>query len=301
MLSAFVGALAIAQKDAVDPYLLPIPSESQVRIEMGLNDLARGRRASVQEVVEAARAARYLLVGESHDSGEHHKMQGEIIRALVESGRRVTVGFEMFTRPNQMNLNPYTLGRWSEAEFIERSNWKKEWGFEFGLYKPIFDVVREFGLPMVALNVPRDWVRSVGRSGPTGLTAEQQRELPELFLGNTTHRQVFTAMMGGHPMAGPQMDNTYAAMVLWDEGMADTAIKYVQARPANPNAIFVIIAGSGHVMYDQGINYRIQRRTGDKTVSVVCIDGNEGRMVSRGLADYVFLSPPPVRAPQNPR
>lgn len=298
MLSAFVGAIAMAQKDAVDPYLLPIPSESTVRIEMGLNDMARGRRASVEEIVDAARGVRYLLIGESHDSGEHHKMQAAIIRALAESGRRVTVGFEMFTRPNQENLNPYSLGRWSEGEFIDRANWKKEWGFDFGLYKPIFDVVREFRLPMVALNVPRDWVRAVGRSGPTGLTPEQQREVPELFLGNAAHRQVFSAMMGGHPMGGPQMDNTYAAMVLWDEGMADTAIKYVQARPSNPNAIFVIVAGSGHVMYDQGINYRIQRRTGERTLSVVCIDGTGPRDVSRGLADYVFLSHQPPRAPR---
>jgi uncharacterized iron-regulated protein len=185
------------------------------------------------------------------------------------------------------------MGWWDEATFIERSDWKKQWGFDYALYKPIFDVVKENKLPMVAMNVPRDWVRTVGKSGYDGLTQEQKQELPSnLFLGNTSHKQVFDALMGGHPMTGPQADNIYSAQVLWDEGMADTAIKYLEKRGATPRTVFVVVAGSGHVMYGQGINYRIGRRTGQRGITMVMIDGAEPREVSKGLADYVYMAPP---------
>ena len=144
---------------------------------------------------------------------------------------------------------------------------------------------------MIALNVPRDWVRAVGKSGTAGLPEEAKGQVPDLYLDNANHKKVFEAMLGGHPL-GPNMSNIYTAQVLWDEGMADSAIKYMASYPSE-NRAMVICAGSGHVMYSQGINYRIQRRTGEKTLSVICIDSDEPRSVANGLGDFVFVSKGP--------
>ncbi len=277
---------AIVLQNEVDPYLLPIVDKTPVEVRPGLN---RGSApAGFDDLVKACDGQRFLLIGESHDNPRHHEFQARAIRALAAAGRRVVVGFEMFTRPNQANLAPWTLGWWTEDEFIREADWKKQWGFDFGLYRPIFDAVRDLKLPMVALNVPRAWVSAVGKGGPAALTPEQKKELPELYLENKDHRQVFTALMGGHPMTGTQGDNIYAAQVLWDEGMADTALKDMATR-RDPKTIMVIIAGSGHVMYGQGIAYRINRRTGERPRTIVCIDGDEKRTVSKGLADFVFV------------
>ncbi|MBV6458682.1 MAG: hypothetical protein HONBIEJF_01816 [Fimbriimonadaceae bacterium] len=283
-----LAALIILQ--TVDPYLLPIGSRGVVRAEPdAITRTVDGAKVGIDQIVQAAKGVRYVLVGESHTSADHHKLQARIIDALAASGRDVVVGFEMFTRPNQASLAPMTLGKWDDATFQREADWKGQWGFEYNLYKPIFDIVKQRRLPMVALNVPRDWVRSVGRGGPGALTADQKAEIPELYLGNQEHRSVFNAMMGGHPPSGAAGDNTYAAMVLWDEAMADTAIKAMKWRTAN--AVMVIVAGSGHVMYDQGIGYRIKRHSGENTVSVVAIDGGQSREVSRGLANFVYMSP----------
>lgn len=286
-----VAALGLALIQLDDTYLLPIPKDDPVKVGMGITDLRTLAPATPADIATAADGIRYVLVGESHNSPDHHRFQADVIEALVKRGRRVTVGFEMFTRPNQPNLAPYTLGKWTEAEFIERANWQKEWGFPFPIYKPIFDVIRANQLPMVALNVPRDWVRAVGRGGPKGLAVEAVRELPELFMGNSNHRMIFDSLMGGHPPTGPQGQNIYSAQVLWDEGMADTAIKATRDW-SNPERVFVIVAGSGHVMYGQGIGYRITRRTGLPTLTLTGVDSEKPRNVSRGLADFVFVSPP---------
>lgn len=281
----------ILQAEA-DPFLLSINTRDEAIVQRGLTDLRTVKTATADDVAAAADGARFVLVGESHTSPEDHQLQADIIEALVKRGRNVVVGFEMFTRPNQMNLNPWTLGMWSEEEFIQKADWKGQWGFDYALYRPIFEVIKKNRLPMAALNVPRDWVRAVGKSGPSGLTAEQQAQVPQLYLGNKGHRQVFEALMGGHPMTGAQGDNIYAAQVLWDEGMADTAIKYMDRFSANSKAVMVICAGSGHTLHGQGINWRIKRRTGEPMITVVCTESDGERKVNRGVGDFVFVGPP---------
>lgn len=286
--------LGLLAAQNADPLQLPIGAEGKIKVAIGSTlDTTTGKGVEVDAIVNAAKGVKYVFLGESHNNPKHHEMQAKIIDALAKSGRQVIVGFEMFTRPVQDELNPWTLGWESEDEFIQKADWKKQWGYDFALYRPIFTVTREDKLPMVALNVPRDWVRSVGKGGYAALTANQKKELPDnLNLGNKSHKEIFTSMMGGHPMTGSAGDNMYAAQVLWDEGMADTAIKYMAKQPNNPNKVFVVVAGAGHVMYRQGINWRIKQRTGESGITVVMVDGTEPVPVSKGIADFVYAAEP---------
>ncbi len=284
-----IASLAIASQDS-DPYLLEIGGKGRVSIHgEGLYRTSDGKPATLAAVVEAARGVRFVFVGESHDQKAHHDMQAALIKALAESGRDVIVGFEMFTRDNQANLAPWTTGRWTKEQFIENANWKTQWGFDFALYEPIFNVVRENRLPMVALNVPRDWVRQVGRNGLSALTEDQRKWVPDPYLGNDNHKSVFTALMGGHPMTGPQGENIYSAQVTWDEGMATSALDYMKGQFSS-KSVMIVVAGSGHMMYGQGINYRITRKTGERCLNVMCLTSDGPREVSRGIADFVFVS-----------
>jgi uncharacterized iron-regulated protein len=79
--------------------------------------------------------------------------------------------------------------------------------------------------------------------------------------------------------------------VLWDEAMADTALKYLEVHRPNSRTVFVVIAGSGHVMYGQGINYRIAKRHGGEGITVVMADSNEPLPVSNGIGDFMMVMP----------
>jgi uncharacterized iron-regulated protein len=250
-------------------------------------DLNNCRVAHLEDVVKAAENKRFVFIGESHTNAAHHQFQADVISALVKSGRPVVVGFEMFTRPVQDTLNTWTLGWETEAEFIQKSDWKHQWGMDFALYRPIFNVVHDDKLPMVALNIPRPWVHTVGQGGFDALTAEQRSALPTpIGTLNPRHKQIFEAMMGGHPMGGPS--HMYDAQVLWDEAMADSALKYLDGHPMPSNTAFVVIAGAGHVMYGQGINWRIKQRTGEDGLTIVMVDGEPSTKVARGIADFVY-------------
>ncbi|MDQ2985803.1 MAG: ChaN family lipoprotein [Armatimonadota bacterium] len=277
----------------VDPWLLEIGHPGTVQVAPGIIvDTASGHQSSLEGIVAAAAGKRYVLVGEEHDNPEAHQWQAKIIEALHKSGRRVIVGYEMIQRPEQFALDLWTLGKLSEPEFLEKVKWQTSWGFDFGLYRPIFEMTRKYGLRNVALNVPRDWVRAVGRGGYDALPSEAKSQVPQLDLTNEDHKKVFNGLMGGHPMGSP---NVYAAQVLWDEAMSDSAVKYLGKTIVSDKTVFVVVAGNGHVMYGQGIGWRLEKRTGEKALTVVTVSGDTTSKVSRGAGDFVIgVKPAPT-------
>lgn len=292
MIAALSALIFGLPQTPVDPMRLPIGPKGEVQASLGvITATGTGKAATVDAIAAAADGKRFVFLGENHATAPHQQLEADVVAALVKRGRKVIVGLEMYTRPKQDWLDQWSSGSLSEADFLEKSDWKGQWGFPFEFYRPVFNVVKDNKLPLVALNVPRDWVRQVGRKGYAGLTNEARLQLPaDLFLGNKEHKQVFDALMGGHPMTGPQGDNIYAAQVLWDEGMADTAIKWLERTPADNKTVFVVIAGVGHVMYGQGINYRVQRRTKQKGITVAMGQAAGPSMVSKGSGDFVYLT-----------
>ena len=101
------------------------PLQLQVRRKDSMNvmvnnwfDLNSGKQSSLEAFAKQADNYQFVFLGESHDDPVHHQMQANVIDALAKRGRNVIVGFEMFTRPNQENLNAWTLGKESEDDFI---------------------------------------------------------------------------------------------------------------------------------------------------------------------------------------
>jgi uncharacterized iron-regulated protein len=281
-------------QEGPDPLTLPIGPGRHDLVALkvgGPYDMRAGKPVTVAQIAQAADGVRFVFVGESHDNAVHHKLQADIIRALADRGRNVIVGMEMFPRAAQPALNLWTLGKLTEDQFIERAEWKKNWGMDFALYRPIFDVVREKRLPLVGLNVPRDLVRKVGHGGASALTPEDRGDMPDLDLSNKEHRRLFDAMVGGG--AHGVGDNMYAAQVLWDTAMAHAALAYLRRMALSDNTVFVVVAGSGHVMYDLAIPLRVEQQApGTKMLTVCGFEGtpDKGVSVTRGIADYALVT-----------
>lgn len=293
VLTAFVAAVAVAHSQANqrDPNRLKIGEPGEATVQVGqLYDLRKNRPCTMADVVAATKGKRWLFLGENHATTAHQNLEALTLSALVGSGRRVAVGLEMYQRPMQSWLDQWTAGGMEEEDFLLKSNWKEQWGFDFAFYRPVFQAVQMNHLPLEGLNVPRTWVRAVAKGGFAGLPEDAMAQLPnDMFLGNRIHRTVYDALIGGHPMGdASMMDNMYAAQVLWDEGMADTALKFT--RGWDRGGIFVVIAGSGHVLYKQGINYRVAKRGGGEGVTLVMMQGSGPATVSRGIGDFVYVS-----------
>ena len=127
-----------------DPNRLPLGPKGERTVAVGaITDLASGREATPKDVARKARGKRFVFLGENHATTPHQRLEADVIQALVDDGREVIVGLEMYTRTKQEWLDLWSKGGIEEADFLQKSDWKGQWGFDFGFYRPVFEAVRK--------------------------------------------------------------------------------------------------------------------------------------------------------------
>ena len=267
-----------------------------------------------------------VCVGEGHTNVHDHWAQLQILDRLTahnrDAGISTGLGFEMFQRPVQGVLDDYVKGGIDEATMLTRTGWKKRWGYDYDLYKPMVDLARVRGADLLALNTAKELIKQVSKQGLEAMAEIDRAKLPELDLDNARHRAWFTGLMAkmggaaGHSAGGmgkkkmpppaseedkaaakaearARAERIYTAQVVWDETMADSAAKWLAAGTSRQ---VIILAGSGHC-HDSGIVARLKRRGIERAVSVRPIvddgEGNIAEILTEARNDYVFVMSKP--------
>lgn len=208
-----------------------------------------------------------IYVGETHDQNLDHLAQLEALKTMkIARGSKVAVGFEMLNQTLQPVLEDYVAGKITEEEFLNKADWKKEWGFDFAMYKPLFDFIIQNKLRALALNVPKAVVGKIARTGLESLTPEEKQFLPEK-VEVTQHKKYndfLKASFAGHgdsPMAKMfTIENYLASMAAWNEGMGARVTDFITA---NPGHAVLVVAGNGHVLYNAAIPASVKARIKD--------------------------------------
>ncbi|MCJ7580221.1 MAG: ChaN family lipoprotein [Candidatus Aminicenantes bacterium] len=253
-----------------------------------------GKSVSFAQMIKEMKDSQFVYVGESHDSMPMHDIQFEVIQALHQQDKNLSIGLEMFPVTEQEVLNKWSLGLLTEDEFIEEAEWYVTWNFNFNYYRKIFLFAKANKIPMYALNAPRTMISAVRMKGWEALTEEEKLIIPKPDLSITEHRELITTIFGGagaHQMPGAgmeqMMEGLYRAQSAWDEVMAYNAVESAK----KDGRRMAILAGSGHLLYNLGINYRVFKRTGVPFKTVVCLevsDESDPTQVSRTFSDYIW-------------
>jgi uncharacterized iron-regulated protein len=208
-------------------------------------------------------------------------------------------------------LDDYRTEAIDRSAFLARTDWDDRWGYDFDLYEPILKLVKQKGRggPLLALNAPAELVKRVGHQGLDKLSAADKKALPELDQKNEAHRSFFNNAIGGRPDHGggseeqpaplppghppvhgkglppghppieaapPSFENFYAAQLVRDETMAETAARWVLGAPATRR--IVVIAGTGHCE-DVGVPAMLRRRGVKEVISIrPVLDDGEGAL-----------------------
>jgi len=225
---------------------------------------------SFEDMISELGKNRIVMIGETHTNQLHHDVQFEIIKGLVESGREVRLALEMYNPNQDEALAKWSKGETDESTFMEQTDFLVTWSHNFRYYKAIFDYARENHIPMYGVNTERKYASKIGRGGMASLTPEDKAAIPEIDTLNIEHRFFVKAAMQGMDAIMPdQFRNMYPAQCLWDAAMGEGAIKIANEYP---EAVVVVLAGSGHVVYNLGIGRIINDRSNLSFASVVSVD-----------------------------
>jgi len=206
--------------------------------------------------------SRVVLVGETHTNKAHHENQLVIIKKAHKFwNEKTAIGLEMIQQPFQIYLNQYIQGEIDESKMLPSVEWDKRWRYDFSLYRPIFEYAKENKIPLIALNIPQEITRKIAKSGIQGLNKKERQFLPKTIDTSRTRyrnrlKSIFKQHLHGKNFKPKAFDRFVAAQLAWDEGMAFAASNYLKK---HPNKKIVILAGSGHLEYRDGIPSRIDR------------------------------------------
>lgn len=243
------------------------------------------------EMVDRLLEAEIVCVGETHDSEIHHAIQLRIVKALYASDESLGVGMEMFQRPFQDAIDRYFAGRSTEEEFLKATEYRERWGFDWKLYRPIVEFCRRNGIPLAALNAPKELTARISKVGIEGLTDDERRALGDVDLDVPEHRawwfERLGKMHGNRTPTKEQQERSYQVMTTWDEYMGASAARFQQARGIRR---MVVLAGSGHVDRGFGIPARAAKRTGGRAATVhIAVGGDVRALAADPPADFIVV------------
>ncbi len=249
------------------------------------------KKITFGQLLDQLAEADLVCIGESHDHELHHRVQLEVIKALYARDERLGVGMEMFQRPFQKEIDRYFQGETSEAQFLQATEYDKRWSFDWGLYRPIVEFCRKNGLPLAALNAPRELTGKVAKVGWAGLTEDEKKQLGDIDFQVKEHRDHWyeqLATLHGNIKASPeQKERSYQVMAIWDGYMAASAASFQTDRSLKR---LVILAGSGHIDHGFGIPNRAAKLTGGKVATLHIEDGPvPAEFGAKLAADYLIF------------
>jgi uncharacterized iron-regulated protein len=263
-----------------------------------------GQTSSFDALVGQAAHVDVVFFGEQHDDPETHRVEFGLLDALGRTGRPIILSLEMFERDVQPLLDAYLAGTIPESEFLAKA---RPWDRYVTDYRPMVELARSRGWPVIASNVPRPMASAVGRAGLACLdtipATARAFAATEIQCPDDAYRARFLQEMRGHSSGGaaPSAADTlptaaaqryYLAQCVKDETMAESIARALDRGPAG--ALLVHYNGAFHSDFGQGTADRVRRRRPEgRTLLVTAVpttDLDAATAVQVGRADWVVFT-----------
>ena len=256
-------------------------------------------------LLERATQSGVVLLGESHDSHEHHRWQLQVLAALHARHPQMVIALEMFPRRVQPALDRWVAGEIAEAEFLRASEFGRVWSFDPALYLPILHFARMNRIPLIAVNVERSLIQAVSEEGYAAIPASEREGVSEPAPATEAYEEMLFESWRAHLPPDRQQDASVTrqdaefrrfveSQLVWDRAMAQGIAEAARQRPG---AVVVGLMGSGHVIHGWGVSHQLQQMGSKAPLALLPWDrDSDCASLVPGLADAVFGVAEPPRA-----
>lgn len=234
------------------------------------------RFVTSEKLVAKLAGARYVLLGERHDNPDHHRAQAALVRALLATGRRPAVAFEMFTADDAPAIARHLAAAPRDAAGLAGAvNWKRSGWPDWAHYQPIAQAALDLDLPVVAANLAPATARALARGHRAALPEHLatryglDRPLPGAAQATLTG-EIHRAHCGHVP--AERLEGMVLAQRARDAMLADSMLGAERDGA-------VLIAGAGHVRSDRGVPLYLRARAPHASIATVApLEVREGWM-----------------------
>ena len=247
------------------------------------------RIADNQPITESAlmgelASADYVVLGETHDNQDHHRLQANVIAGLKALGRSPAVGFEMLSTSQSPALANYLAAHPADSTGIGNAvGWERSGWPDWPLYEPIARAALDANLPLFPANADIAEIRQIARGDTPDLSADKVRRLAiDVSIPDDIAESLNSEIDAAHCGYVPAGMITGMARAQWsrDAHMAATVMDAGHQNGA------VLIAGTGHARRDRGVPFHLTRLGAlQNSVSVAFLEVSTKRQNVSSYAD----------------
>ncbi|MHC4840454.1 MAG: ChaN family lipoprotein [Planctomycetota bacterium] len=216
-----------------------------------------------------------VIVGELHGNPGAHALQFDALKKLASSGGTWALAMEQFERDVQPHLtkyvsvqNPKDRKELVDARlaFVSKS---RPWP-NYADYKPMIELCRTTGLPVIAANVPRPLAARINKGGPEVMADFTDDEKAwcarSLIAQEGGYKDKFFGLMGDMASHGVNLDNMYASQCIKDDTMAESIVHWIAA---GENRKALLTVGRFHSAEGLGVPEKIRGLNPDLKVAIL--------------------------------
>ena len=260
--------LAVLVLSACQHVPTPPPIVGEIR------DMHTGQALTAQELVLRLAKPSRLIVGEQHDSRDHHELQRWLLQALGEQRPQGSLLLEMLTPDQQQRVDDVRHASTLPADLPDALAWQPGW--DWNLYGPIVRFALTQPHPLLAANLDTVEVRafyaqppilSGARSNTAAVKAELLAQISESHCGL---------------LPASQMPAMLAVQQQRDRRMAERLL--AAPKPA------LLFAGAYHARKDVGVPIHALDLGAPEAPTVLML-AQQGSEVTAAMADYVWYTP----------
>ncbi len=245
------------------------------------------RQAFVDEdvLVRAAAAARYVLLGETHDNADHHLLQARLVTAIAAAGRTPVVALEMVPADKAQALADHLAAHPLDAAGLgEALDWDASGWPAWPLYEPVAQAALDAGLTLVAGDLDPALRKRIGQQGLEALQPEARAAMAlDGPLSDAAVADLEETLRVSHCGLLPE---AAVGAIFQVQRARDAAL--AQAMLSAGEAGAILIAGGGHARADYAVPWYL--RALDPTGPIVSIGFTE--VEPDGADPHVYLPGP---------
>ena len=244
-------------------------------------------QADVAAIVAAARDADVVILGETHDNPEHHRIQAEVVRALQPAA----LVFEMIPQADEDLVNRLRAEGAERDVIAAALRWTERGWPDFGFYAGILEAApgaRVFGAGQPPAEIRQAAAEGAAAAfGPDASTYGLDTALPPQ---EQAAREALQAAAHCGMVPRERLPAMVEVQRFRDAGLADAAL---WARTLTGDGQVVVIAGTGHADRRRGMPAALA--AADPELRVFALGQLESAPGADEAFDAVQLAPPPPR------
>ena len=118
--------------------------------------------SSFDDLILAGARSDIVFVGDYHALPSAQAFETRLLRELASRSPSIALCLEMIYGHQQRFLDRFMRGAMSEDEFLRRIRYDLEWGYDWQHFRPLFEVAREYSLPVFGIDCePRNGFRHI--------------------------------------------------------------------------------------------------------------------------------------------